>query len=917
MEINLNNYTEPDTGSSALFAVVSDWSTETVRPQNLFVRVGLTRSGEQILAVVEITPAPTRIPGALPRLFRIAVGFGHSTRVLDRFDMIRSLQASICCQSRDLTLLSTKRISDYLMLTAIDTKGHSEHKQDRPRQLAHHMEERSWNLVRDPELLTLLHRRRSEIGKFFLLESTETGASFAKFIGNTVSAHTAGIDRPPMAFVQYTVGFLKGTSFPSVEMHVEKPTGIFLDEGAPTDQSDSAKSQRIFDRVRRRDQECSLALNSRTALLGLFDNDTTITQFAAQQHIERVLAYAKRQSKQLRVFASDFVQGNMLLEKMTGVFLVDSHDQVRALKLNDLSGKTLLSMPLGDWFLVHLSDDTTSIWHLPQLTQTPTGKGDSDGDGLGTHSSERPLSFFTFAISDLYNVRENGADIAHDTPKAVGQQICSGDNGDDPDDDDDDDSEEDHIGEYSVLECFVDQVEATHGLRFAHAAYHGLLGSEDCSNVSLSPNDLEHALLSCDFEEITSVVVSRELSIGTTATGSVLLDTISTFAAPIPGTNYLYFRRSSSEAQEKNPGDDDDDDDNESEDTDEEDNDTITGMSVDGSLDFSERELNRSQGRSRSQSPGPIQRSGSNGSESGSADSIQPMPYQPTGPAPTEMNLSPPLFMKFTLDDGDEVPLDDLVRITSSTKLTAYVSVFRHGGLNHMISEEHLEVARYVKARLDSYCAEQTLERLREMDTPFDKSFLRTVRGCMRKAQNVSTVFCEIEIYIAKVDRLVQASMAAGMEMEMTSCFQKFREHLETHHRHMAIPCGQEGYLLMKRGQTRTALPYWCFLTGMRSAGQAKIEVFHPEGRQAALEVMTSMKTFFLDVSRTTNQLLLLERWVQYHFGQNQLVMFVVYDGFDEMKTNRTMVLTFKRLFLRRGNTHFLLVPIVSMILGP
>ena len=474
---------------SSLFSALADWSTQIVVPNKLYVKDAGVDELLPIYGLVEVSASLLA-----PKLFSISVEVigGSSPQSHQRLECsVKDLISA----SKDFEILE-KQMSKFL-LQVNNLPNSTLLSQWRQRWLAAHFERKSWELVKDPELRHLLTRRRSEIGNFHVLNSSPVNATFGKF---KLTENTKASCPAESYFVQYQIEFdMKEDRLPVVVMHVESESGSFALQR--NRDHEMTRTQKLFDRITKRDLECSIALNSRTELLSLFGEDHAVATATQERHVDRLVKYSSCQSRKLRFFREEFLEGNKELEALTEQSLLSGTLGARVAKLNIPATKTVADIGPGSWFVVLFDRDTTCLLHL--LAQgTPEGEGEDA-------TTYREMTFFTFRIRDLYCVRD---DVAEDVA--------------------DDDSTDDHVSEYLALEEYADAIEDSHGDRYARASYLAV----QRSGSSLGVADLKHALSFCAFVNIGTVYVSREHGYSS-GKPSKLLKTIQTILKAVPGSN--------------------------------------------------------------------------------------------------------------------------------------------------------------------------------------------------------------------------------------------------------------------------------------------------------------------------------------------------------------------------------------------
>ena len=115
-----------------------------------------------------------------------------------------------------------------------------------PKLTEYFLHHRSWDIVKDPEVIPLITKRRSQIGNFMIIHSEENRALFAKFVNNDA--------------VIYQVLARSNGIF--VDIHMESNRSLFN----PFYAKDSA-FRAIYEKVKMKDMECAKNLHARSNLL--------------------------------------------------------------------------------------------------------------------------------------------------------------------------------------------------------------------------------------------------------------------------------------------------------------------------------------------------------------------------------------------------------------------------------------------------------------------------------------------------------------------------------------------------------------------------------------------------------------------------------------------------------------------------
>jgi len=141
-----------------------------------------------------------------------------------------------------------------------------------------------------------------------------------------------------------------------------------------------------------------------------------------------------------------------------------------------------------------------------------------------------------------------------------------------------------------------------------------------------------------------------------------------------------------------------------------------------------------------------------------------------------EILILPPLLVSFSLD-GKAVALDDLSSIENSTYLEAKITFFNQSKSRDIEEFEfnpcelprvHLTLAIMLCSRLNSFVAEQKLERLRKKERQdLLAEDMNTIKQCLQEAENLSTEKIPAYLYFTQKDLTVDASTTLGTEADL------------------------------------------------------------------------------------------------------------------------------------------------------
>ena len=391
----LSEFRDDDDGEQQLIDALCEWSTQTIREGRRFVRQTHPINGVAGYCVVELLRS-----AVASRIFTITIETFGGMGASGRLALIASL-TDVVSQLNSVEVLP-KQMAKYLVGDIA--------RQSVPRDcqfyqcvLESHHNHASWDLIRDPQLLPLLMKRRKEIGRFYLLESSDDRALFARLYREECSTNGDSDDdaRDPGTFAQYHMAVHEDKVV--VDLHMEIESGVLF----PFRQRPNRLKEQFHLLVRSlkiRDTECSQALRCRTTLLQSLDErgptETTILKTTpAESHlscVQRLLAYASRMSVRLRFFHNGSGCANTILQSMTIDMMLSHSLRPRIAKLTINTETVIDDMNPGDWFVVEYDDkETISIVHLSQNGETDVSAED------GRASAYKVLTFFTFGISDV------------------------------------------------------------------------------------------------------------------------------------------------------------------------------------------------------------------------------------------------------------------------------------------------------------------------------------------------------------------------------------------------------------------------------------------------------------------------------------------------------------------------------------
>lgn len=796
----LSEFMAGGNGEQELVDAISEWSTQTITEKSKYIKRTDTSDDMNGYCVIEIRQSPST-----SRLFTISVETKGGSNPGDRQAIIASLKAALG-ELKDVEVL-VKQMGPFL----IGAAGPSTSQSHNVALQYHHS---SWDLIKDPELLPLLMKRRTEIGNFRLLESSDDHAIFAKVVPEVLTSS-------PGDLVQYQFAIMDDKVVIDIQMECE--CGTFfpfrLVEG-----SLESRFHRMVHILRRRDQECGRALRSRTNLLQVFKSDSDSPPIEeAHLHLDsvkRLLAYSSRVSRKLRFFNANAGVANDILFQIAVNLLLSESLGARAAKLAIDPEASVKDNGPGEWFILQFDRHTMSLVHLSL---------DDEVGGIGetTDCTFRELTFFTIGISDLYSKRDDIVD---------------------------DDSVNSHISEYLCVTEFADLFEAAQKKNLSAAAYLALRSNAPPTVESFEEGDFAEVLSVCKFVEVASVLIPAVPPATDTETvredESKLAQVVRTLLRPVPGNQQCLFYCGTGDVEELmriNA------------------NDTYSLSSVDGESEAygeeqsanGEDDLEADENRTHSLDDGLI-----------SVDSYSASLDADLDAEPGVSNLvSPPIFVKFTLD-GKPATVRDIYSITKSTNLALHISVFESSmkltrgsetAYHPQIPWSHQTVGLEITTLLKSYVAEQTIERLRHVGSSISNDDLKLVMTCLNRVRSVVLFSTDVYFYVSKTDLMVPSSAPAGGESEVEEGFQILNTELRNNGTFNLKPVTGGGFIVADTVSSHQALECWCFVKVSKSEGLVSAQAYHPEGEQKATEVMSNINAVVRSCVHRVNQQLLLK----------------------------------------------------------
>ena len=815
----LGEFIEVDDGKSDLFEILSGWSTEIIAKEKCYVKKLPTQSHDLVTyCVVQVSRSREG-----PRLYDVSLEFYGCFDVSDRINITRPLKMRLSsCKSLVVVPRNISRHISKIFLTGSTSylsRGffHNAH----------------WKLNKDDEIIPILcTRRRSSVGNFWLLSSSKDDAFLAKFVSRTDGKGQA--DSVSQYLVLYRIHAKH--DHVSVDIWMEARRGHFYPFTYSARRKSVPAFYEIFERVRFRDQECALSLKRRRRLLNIFDFresaslDEVTRANEQKEDVSHLLPYATSITKRLRFFGPGSGTANQELAEMTRKMILLSSAGTDISRLSIDAEASFGSKGEGTWFLINHDRHTLSIVHFSSQNKSQVSER-THNEGLD--DIYRELVFHTVSVFDLYQLKD-------DFEEGGGEEV---------------DVEEfaEHLGVSEIAEA----IQRNHAKNYARAAYLALRNGGMDRKVSFQPQDFDFVIARCSEIKVSEVYLSSNNYLMETErhtkTGSALSALISKIFRPIPGGGaYLYYTGNDS-------------------------NDIMGETHQTGSLDrihdlivpyVASAEFSIGE-ESTQQADEELSFSSEEEidpdsivlrDDSDSENSTEPLSH-----------YLPPIFIRFFLDN-EEATVDELQSFESGATLSACITTFHtYGGANQSSSHApqlfssrslpklHGAIALNLIEQLNSFVAEQTLERLRHVGSGISEIDLRTAVLSLLEAENVASTAIPLEFFVADSDHLVSAVAPTGNELALETIISTLCSEIEAIKtvKLRRITQGGGDFVVVSEGDS--ALPYWCFIQLQRGLGRILLNVHHPGGMDKAKDVADRTKAAIRQRCHRVNQLLLLE----------------------------------------------------------
>jgi hypothetical protein len=371
----LTEFRRYDNGEQELIDAVKAWSEQTIQSRALFVKAAPGDAANYCVVELKVCPIASR-------LITVCVDYFGAIAPSDRISVLDSLRRTVD-SLRDVGAL-TKQLGPFIVTS------NNWHSSFRQRFLKSQQRYSSWNLVKDPELLPLLVRRRIEFGGFLLLESSDRHALLAKLRSRRKASElVANDEEDPGVLFQYLLSINEDGVV--VDLHMESEGGDFANLWTRTGTTATSMFAEMVRSLTKRDQDCAQALQSRTRLRRVFEGDVSDYELAICA--KRLLPYASSSSQQLRYFRFGCGEANDILRELTHETLVSNSFGARAAPLPASHDFYANIGDVSDWFVVEFDSETMTIVCL-----SSTDKIVSSESGPNAF---RMLDFYTFTTGDV------------------------------------------------------------------------------------------------------------------------------------------------------------------------------------------------------------------------------------------------------------------------------------------------------------------------------------------------------------------------------------------------------------------------------------------------------------------------------------------------------------------------------------
>lgn len=734
-----------------LVDLISSWSSRTIIHGKLYLRqlVAINEGGLTDYCLVEIKRSEFSF-----RLYMVNLHFFEQVDSQVRITYLESLRKTIS-ESEQSLFITPKLCSKFIFHKPHDSIQRCEMKSINLFQFKH------WELLADPELITLITKRRCQFDNFHPVIVHKYCTVLMKFIED---------ESGNIYMIQYSIRVAKGKVNVNVFMDNQKQD--FSRAFSRFIQTGRTMCSELCDNLRERDQQCAKALRSWRTLLNLFDKNQNYNRSDSNQidDIHMLLRHAENFSIVLRFYSGQdglpTIANEILDELTTQFFLSDTLQNVQVTELS-IGNIDYLEIP-GKWFLLRISGDRLCILHFPSCER----KVDQDLNHVF-----RKLTIFLITTTTLYL-------------DPTGENEKNNDH---------------YSGSCAIISSLSEDIKKAHIRNYSLASFLALRQAGFGATSEYTASDFQYALSNCTEHQITNdVEIKSNIDTGNEGHDSFeskLIAFIGELLKPVPvsgGSPYFYF---------------------------------------DGKIDESYEIIFQN-----------------------SSNKLEKESFHEN-----ENNFSDPLYVTFTLD-GRSASLPQLHNFSllpnQTGVLNAFITTFidskvDFGRMNNSQTQSlrlHDSVAHNLVTRLNSFVAEQTLERLRKEYETTRRIDYNTVRRCLLEADNVVISTIPVHFYFSKTDTMLDASTSLGVEGDFR---QKFS---------LLCTCiSNQNILRMQEVSNGEFIASeveevgWCFFAVPENYGFVKVCVYHPSGNQVAENVATTALRTISGACHKANQILLLE----------------------------------------------------------
>jgi len=783
--------------------------------ENRYVKV-ISSTKYSLVAYCMLDISQSQIAAGLYHIFICLCGIDVKERLLMKTSILKRLH------ELENVIILPKSLQDHLI--TIQKRNHHSYTLEMPLTktrksiwMKSFKSSASWDLDNDPNLLSLLIRRRMEIANYWIIELSSAYALLAKYKEVFLDDDGQSMNeskRVQLCLIQCQL-YVDSTQI-YVQLHMEIPGNSFSNlEGNDYNFESRFDVMSIFNNIKHLDDKCADALRSRRRLINLFDPEITdvyLPQF--QQHdVQLLLPYCSRLSIDLRFFSSDAERANSILSDLTYNFLLSfrKNEVNQVVKLGvSFNTNTYESLGEGVWFLLRHNESTHSFIQFPDGWKSELKSDDSERD----HHVYQEAIFFTFTIDDLYCPKNEAVNV----------------------------SKTHSISEVHELR---DVLKAQHKRNYSCASFMALRRMpENGEGLSFSSDDFQFALQSLsEIEVANSFVTQNQSSLGSMTDqfmDSSLYTVFQGLLQPIPGGHqYFYFcgKESNDIHFQKSIKD------------------TIKDklsrediMSLHSGID---EDLSDGEESLETEDPLLFDDNPKFAINSGDASLI-------IEPHNDHTLIQPPVFVKFNLD-GRDASKTDLESLSRSSNVKVFITVFTIAPTNTFeedIPDLHACVSLALRNSLDAHVASLTLKRLNNISSEVPSSDIKAAMKCLIAADSVTTLTIPIELFSSKLDCI---SIPSGQsDDEIKNIFFTLRDELDS---------GRFIHLMKIRDDTYytnslRSIPdaFWAFIQIHQLRRFISVLVYHPNGIQAAAETREKIKSCIENTCHRVNQLLLLQR---------------------------------------------------------